>query len=183
MTNLQVVKGNHDQYYLNLLSGMEDEDILVKKYGSAYKGITKKITAANQEFVRNMPDDAMLYIEGKTIGIFHGSLIDSINGRVYPDTELLPTAGYEKYDYVVHGHTHYRMNRQIGATTVFNPGSIGQPRDRNGFSFATLLLPSGKLEFHEIIWNRSLLLEDIEANDQGNEKLKDILFRNEEKKL
>ena len=183
MKNLHVVKGNHDQYYLDLVAGMEDEHVLVKKYGSSYKDSAEKITTANQDFVRNMPEYAVLYIEGKTIGVFHGSLTNPINGRVYPDSELLEKAGSDKYDYVIHGHTHYRMNRQIGSTTVINPGSIGQPRDTNGFSFATLILPSGKFDFHEVVWDRQLLLKDIEMNDRGNEKLKDILFRNGEKKL
>ena len=119
-------------------------------------------------------------MERKTIGIFHGSLKDSINGRIYPDTELIMDDGYEKYDYVIHGHTHYQMLRNVHSTTIINPGSIGQPRDRHGFSFATLNLPSGEIDFHEVIWDRQLLIQDIEKYDVGNQKLIDILFRNEE---
>ncbi len=178
--NLYTVKGNHDQYYLDLYSTNENEDQLVRRYGNAYRGITQQISNENQVFIENMADHLVLELEGKTVGVFHGSLQNPINGRIYPDTELCMTDGYEQYDYVIHGHTHYRMVRHIDSTILMNPGSIGQPRDKNGFSFATLTLPNGKIDFHEIIFDRRLLIRDIEKYDKGNQKLIDILFRNEE---
>ncbi|ARJ39631.1 hypothetical protein SporoP8_12550 [Sporosarcina ureae] len=181
MKNLHAVKGNHDQYYLDYCLAEEDEDQLVKKYGNSYKGIMSRISADNQVFIENMPDSLILEMEGKRMGVFHGSVSDPINGRVYPDTTLLEADGYETFDYVIHGHTHYRMVRNLQSTTVINPGSIGQPRDTNGFSFATLTLPNGTVEFQEILWDRQLLIRDIETYDAGNQKLIDILFRNGER--
>lgn len=32
-------------------------------------------------------------------------------------------------DVIVLGHTHFPMLRRVGAKTVINPGSVGQPRD------------------------------------------------------
>lgn len=174
------LKGNHDQYYLDICLGLENEDRLVKKYGSSYKNITTKISVENKKFVENMMDSLVFNFGGKRIGVFHGSPMDPGNGRVYPDTDLLESDGYTNYDYVVLGHTHYRMVRHIGSTTVINPGSIGQPRDKNGFSFVTLTIPNGEIEFHEITWNKNELVKDIEINDMGNAKLIDILYRNEE---
>jgi len=179
MKNLYCIKGNHDQNYLNVCLGLEDENRFINKYGNSYKNISEKISAENRAFVENMQDSLELNCEGKRIGIFHGSPMDTLNERVYPDTEILESNKYKKYDYVILGHTHYRMVRYVGSTTVINPGSIGQPRDKNGFSFATLTIPDGEIKFHEIKFDRSKLVKDIEKNDKGNKKFIDILFKNE----
>jgi putative phosphoesterase len=180
--NLYCIKGNHDQNFLNICLGIEEEKRVVKKYGNSYKDIKGRISTTNKEFIENMKESLTITLEGKRIGVFHGSLTDGLNGRVYPDTEILEEDRnrYKEYDYVILGHTHYRMVKYIGSTMIINPGSIGQPRDRNGFSFAILNIPNGEIIFHEIQWDRSKLVKDIEKNDKGNKKLIDILFRNEE---
>lgn len=180
MDNLFSIKGNHEQFFLKGCLSLEDELRLINKFGSSYKDIKEKISCENKEFIKNMPDQLVLNFFGKSIAVFHGSPRDPINGRVYPDTEISDSNGYTSYDYVILGHTHYRMVRHIGSTTIINPGSLGQPRDKNGFSFATLTIPSGEIEFHEINWDRNLLVRDIRMNDNGNQKLIDILYRNEE---
>lgn len=180
MKNVYAVKGNHDQYYLELYSTAKNEDQLVKKYGNSYDGIKNRISSENRKYMERLPEYGVIHAEQKTIGIVHGSLKNPLHGRIYPDTELVENDGYGAYDYVIHGHTHYRMIRQIGSTTIINPGSIGQPRDKNGFSYATLTLADGKIEFHEIKWDRNLLIKDIKNYDDNNQKLIDILFRNEE---
>jgi predicted phosphodiesterase len=51
---------------------------------------------------------------------------------MYPDT---PTVKIENWlegvrcDYLVAGHTHVPMIRKLTGLTMFNPGSVGQPRD------------------------------------------------------
>lgn len=177
--NLYCIKGNHDQNYLNVCLGLDDENRLINKYGNSYKNIVKKVSIENKIFIENMKDTLELNYEGKNIGIFHGSPMEVLNGRVYPDTEILEPYEYQKYDYVILGHTHYRMVRYDNATTVINPGSVGQARDKNGFSFVTLSIPDGKIIFHEIEWDKRKLVKDIEMYDKGNKKLIDILFRNE----
>ncbi|WP_045519169.1 metallophosphoesterase family protein [Neobacillus niacini] len=180
MEHLSAIKGNHDQYFLNASMSQAEEKCLIDKFGYSYKDITIKISNENKEFVKNLSEQIELNFFGKRIGIFHGSPMDPLNGRVYPDTEISESDGYLKYDYVILGHTHYRMVRHIGSTTVINPGSLGQPRDKHGFSFAVLTIPEGEIEYHEIEWDRNLLVKDIEINDPGSQKLINILFRNEE---
>lgn len=179
MKNLYCIKGNHDQNYLNICLGLEDENKFIKKYGNSYRNILKKISDSNKAFLKNMLNSLELICEGKKIGAFHGSPTDGLSGRVYPDTVILESDIYKNYDYVILGHTHYRMVKYLDSTTIINPGSIGQARDKNGFSFATLIIPGGEIKFHEIQWDRSKLIKDIEKNDKGNDKLIDILFRNE----
>lgn len=179
MENLFSIKGNHDQFFLNVCINLDNEIRLVNKFGNSYKNITKRISNENKDFVESLPDQLVLNFVGKSIAVFHGSPKDPVNGRVYPDTEISESDGFTSYDYVILGHTHYPMVRHIGSTIIINPGSIGQSRARSGCSFATLTIPSGEIEFHEIKWNKELLAKDIEMYDSGNQKLIDILFRNE----
>ena len=60
MKNLSTVKGNHDQYYIDLCSTSENEFELVKKYGNSYKGIVNRISAENQTFIDSMPESLVM---------------------------------------------------------------------------------------------------------------------------
>lgn len=179
IVNLYSIKGNHDINYLNICLKLESEKIFIDKYGSSYKNIAKKISVANHNFIENMADYLELNFNDIKIGIFHGSPINHLSGRVYPDTEITEFDIYKNYDYIILGHTHYRMLRNLGLTVIINPGSIGQPRDKNGSSFATLTLPSGEIQFYQIKWEKSKLVSEIKKNDKSNQKLIDILFRDE----
>lgn len=88
-------------------------------------------------------------IGGKRITMFHGSHRDC-GEYVYPQNAVMNEFGTLGADYVVHGHTHCAMKRQVNGTLVINPGSAGQPRDPgNGFrsSYAILDTQSGEVTF------------------------------------
>jgi predicted phosphodiesterase len=53
----------------------------------------------------------------------------------------------QRYDYVLHGHTHVPRDESIGRTKVINPGALFSA-DR--FTIAFLQPESGALEFVEI---------------------------------
>lgn len=53
----------------------------------------------------------------------------------------------QKYDYVLHGHTHLTRNELIGKTRIINPGALFAA-DR--FTVAFLTPESGEVEFVEI---------------------------------
>ena len=179
IVNLYAVKGNHDRNYLSIHSKLEEETSFIYKYGSSYDNVVNKISDNNHLFIENLSDYLELNYDGLKIGVFHGCPTNYFNGRVYPDTKITATKTYENYNYIILGHTHHRMLRKLGSTVVINPGSIGQPRDRNGFSFATLTLPNGEIQFYEVKWDKSKLVNEIIKNDGYNQKLIDILFRDE----
>jgi uncharacterized protein len=53
-------------------------------------------------------------VDGRSIALFHGD---------YPQlVDALVTCG--RYDAVFHGHTHLRVNEQVGKTLSLNPGSL-----------------------------------------------------------
>ena len=70
-----------------------------------------------------------------------------------------------EYDYLILAHTHYRFLQKVGKTTVINPGSLGQPRDKNGFSYCVLDTKTGSCTFKNVNPNISELLEEVQKKD------------------
>lgn len=171
------VLGNHDKMYLDLEKGEIHEEELVKRYGSTYSNIQDKITEENKEFLRKIPIGLEFLCDGKCIGVFHGSPIDPINGRIYPDAKDEDIIIYKKFDYLLLGHTHHKMIRQKEKTIIINPGSLGQQRDGKGCSYIILDTLNEKIEFFTVEYNVNKLIELVDEWDLGNERLKEVLTR------
>src|SRR5947207_1367831 len=74
-----------------------------------------------------------LELAGKTLAFTHGD-----------DTGLLRDLEVSgAYDYLFHGHTHQRADRQAGPTRVINPGAMQRARVK---TFAVLDLGTGVVE-------------------------------------
>ena len=79
-------------------------------------------------------------IDGRLFLAVHGSIQDPYWGKIGPEADH---SGYEKYDYVLSGHTHlahafpvfYKTGnaryRNQKRTFFINPGSVGQPRNHD----------------------------------------------------
>lgn len=160
LPGLTAIKGNHEKYYLR---GERKEELL-NKYGSSYD---LKLTQCQRQYIEHLPEHAELFIDGKRIGIFHGGPEDSLEQRIYPDSQFFSSTMGLEYDYLIIAHTHYRLIKKTGKTTVINPGSLGQPRDRNGFSYCLLNTENGACVFKTIEVNiRNLLcqVKDIDSD-------------------
>lgn len=179
--NISCILGNHDKFFLDIVDGKLDENVLINKYGNTYKGIKDRIAKENIQFLRTLKKHLILKYNNINIGVFHGSPIKELDGRIYPDTEIEDTSKYECYDYVILGHTHHKMVKKIKNTTIINPGSLGQQRDGRGCSYVILDFNLNCFEFKTVEYNIETLVSDIDFFDKGNEKLKEVLFRKNNK--
>ena len=132
---LLAVKGNHDQYLLKTLSGEMDAGSLADLYGAAYVSHYRKGAI---EYLRSLVERIEVVLDGLSIIVVHGTPIDPLEGRLYPDAPLGDALDLEGYDMVICGHTHYPMQRDARGTIWLNPGSLGQPRDGGGFSYCVI---------------------------------------------
>lgn len=131
--------GNHEKAVIN-----EDYNRFSSKRGVESAKHTR----------RELAEDSLLYlneVEGKsgfqeftfcnqTYLAIHGSLEDPYWKAISPDSNL---HGYEKYDYVLSGHSHHPhvfsafysaedpALRNKKRTVFINPGSVGQPRNHD----------------------------------------------------
>lgn len=171
--------GNHDRCFLELMDGLRNVESLSQKYGSSYVRClcTGAISEENVAFLRSLKPQVQLDMDGLNIAAFHGSPLDPLNGRVYPDTPVEAAELYAPYDFVVLGHTHHKMVRTLGNTTLLNPGSLGQQRDGRGCSYATLDTCTRTISFQVVEYGISSLLGEIEANDPDKPFLASVLTR------
>lgn len=160
MPDLLAVKGNHDKYYLS----QGDKTHLIDKYGSSH---TFVLPAEQTDFIESLPDFFEITIQGKRIGIFHGGPDDYTEQRIYPDSDIDFGVWQEVYDIVILGHTHYRLKRQAGNTLIINPGSLGQPRDGEGFSYCILDLDDNSCCFKTVEADVDELLSQVKEHDEG----------------
>ena len=178
MERLICLLGNHDLYFLNLLNSPEMETSLVSKYGSSYTNKFKSlVTKRDIDFLKTMKTSYSLTCNDLKLFFCHGTPLDYLNGRLYPDGNINLELADLNYDYIFLGHTHHKMLRKLNNITVANPGSLGQQRDGKGCSY--LIFDSQDLsnEYKNITFDMAPLLKEIELNDPEKENLKSVLLR------
>lgn len=175
--NLIWLKGNHDAYAVDAYRGLLDEAYLVYNYGHSYEKLTSKYSNELIEFIDAKPEYVPLRDGSKKIGIFHGTPDDPLEGRLYPDKHVITQELYFAYDIVILGHTHCRMVRTEGGTLIVNAGSLGQPRDGNGYGFVVIDTDAFQVTYYTIEIDTAALYCQIDRYDPGLLKLKEVLMR------
>ncbi len=177
LKNLVWIIGNHDKYAVNVYSKIEDPIKYIENYGHSYDQILADCRSDQIDRIRRLPDYFILQLLGKKIGVFHGTPEDYTCGRLYPNELSNLSTVYNEYDYVILGHTHFRMNYKYGHTTIINPGSLGQHRDGKGFGYFILDLERDVGKFVNVEIDLEPLYKEIDVNDKRLIKLKDVLER------
>ncbi len=132
------IMGNHDAslaYGIDCQCSQEMHELSVY----TLENITKKfLDKKSVDFIRGWKNQMRIEFDSTVIYATHASPYDNlfqyVNGQkgeeIYRDPKM---AGY---DYIFLGHTHYPM---MIKNFVLNPGSVGQPRDRDKRSSYILL--------------------------------------------
>ncbi len=164
--------------YLDAMSDSALRQTAVSKYGSSYKSPN----CETAEYIRALPEVMHLQVGRFSVMLLHGSPIDPLYDRIYPDTplEFLPLA----YDFLFTGHTHYQMERtHPNACRIVNPGSLGQPRDGRGFSYCMVDFTTGEVERRRVEPDLTALYAQIAERDPQMPYLRDVLKRNGRQRL
>jgi putative phosphoesterase len=174
-----IVRGNHEDM---LKKARTDDDFLVQvdtKYGTGLRSAIEQLTDNQLDELCNLPHPLEIEIDGCKILLCHGAPWDN-NKYVYPDSplETFEQCAQSAYDLVVLGHTHYSMRHDIGSTIIGNPGSVGQPRNRQpGAHWALYDTESRALEFFNESYDCSELVEECRVNSPELPYLAEILTR------
>lgn len=139
------VLGNHDQAVLTGETTWFNEAA-----ARSIEWTRRVISPASIGYLSSLPDHLRLQREGVPILMVHGSPDDPLGEYVYPKTHR---DLFERYledqfvDLLALGHTHQPFVAETAKGTVFNPGSVGQPRQGvSGAFFAIVTLDAGKAE-------------------------------------
>ena len=175
----QMVRGNHEDY---LRRARKDSQVLAefnKTYGYGLKDALDQLDATQLDKLTSLPHPLAIEIDGLSILLCHGAPWDN-DCYIYPDAsdELLGKCLSGNHDVVVLGHTHYPMLRKIGETTIVNPGSVGQPRNRKpGAHWAVLDTINGEIEFRNELYDPAVLVAQCLERNADLPYLSEVLTR------
>lgn len=161
----ELIRGNHDQLLLDIIDHKKDEASAVSTYGLSYYDSLNHYSETAVSVLRSSIGLIDISLDGIRIAVVHGSIDDHLNGRVYPDTLIEDNAKYEDYDFIVCGHTHFKMKRKIGKCLVVNPGALGQPRDGNVPSYLILDTKNRKVYFKECEYPTEEIIKEIKDKE------------------
>lgn len=122
------VRGDHDHA---VVSG--DFEFLRSPLSEIAKWTRKKLGARELKFLGSLPTHRELKVNGFKVSLVHGSWQNPLKGRVLPSAtrELAESVKDIDADVLIVGHTHIPFQRMILGKLLINPGSVGQPRDRD----------------------------------------------------
>jgi len=177
--NKYIVRGNHEDM---LISARSDPSYLAKvdaRYGSGLRIAIEQLDTQQLDELSGLPHPVELVIDDCKILLCHGTPWDN-DCYVYPDAkkELLARCAIQEFDLVVLGHTHYPMQHTIDYTIVVNPGSVGQPRNRQpGAHWAVFDTVNRSIEFCQEQYDSSVLLQECQQRDPELPYLAEVLVR------
>ncbi|MGE5654494.1 MAG: metallophosphoesterase family protein [Bacillota bacterium] len=92
-----------------------------------------KVTDENKLWLRNLPQEMRLEIEGRSIWLVHGSprRNNEYLTAQFPEHELASFLTAGEADILLCAHTHLAYHRQVGDGHVINVGSAGKPKHGN----------------------------------------------------
>lgn len=131
--SFDLIKGNHEEMLLKIIDNDLSLTKISAKYGKGHKEALEKLSNSNIQMLRNLADNKELFIDGISILMTHGSPWKK-NLYIYPDADQKTLIKFDKYKYdiILFGHTHYSCFFKTEIGFAFNPGSVGQSRERGG---------------------------------------------------
>lgn len=164
MKNLYAIAGNHEKNYISCMDNNNNKKIFIDKYGSSYN---IHLSPQKMNYIMHLPDHQNIFAEEKKIGLFHSGELIFGEKRIYPDTFLKHEKQIDQYNYIFLGHTHYRLQKRLGNTQIINPGSLGQPRDGMGFSYAILDTQTDAVIFKSVELDIYHMLQAVKEKDEN----------------
>lgn len=157
------IKGNHDQLLLEKkaplnpptywIAAKQNEADLLKKYPESI------------EWLKSLSFNSKFRLDGISFNIVHGTPVDKENGRFYPDDNDIYPWFPEKNEILLSGHTHYPFLKDLRPSRgiIFNPGSVGQPRDGNPMpSWSYLNTDNLEFKFKRSVYNNFEVMKLLE---------------------
>ena len=149
------VLGNSDAFLLDADAGREPttpRQLEVREWSNARLGPERL------EFLRSFAPVVEVPLGGAALRAFHGSPsdFDDVLLPSLDEDEFRRLLGVPETEFMAGGHVHLQWQRRYGATTFFNPGSVGlsydhvQPADDFRFdhfaAYAVLSVEDGRTE-------------------------------------
>ncbi len=135
----RAVRGNHEACLLGGPAAPPEPSPLY------HLGFTRRhLSADNLRWLGGLPEELTFRWDALQVRVRHASPWDLVT-YLYPDADALRRVVLGPGELLLLGHTHHPMERAAAAGRLLNPGSVGQPRDRDPrASYALLDTASGE---------------------------------------
>ncbi len=177
--DVEYIRGNHEIMLKEMILGTTTKQSIITKYGHGLAIAEEQLTEDQIDFLISLPDFKFVQAGTKTLLLCHGTPWDR-DEYLYPDCpeNIFDKCNSKGTDFLFCGHTHYQMIKKLSYTTIINPGSVGQPRDRlQGAAWATIRLDCEEVKLHREPYDFSSLFVQIEKNDPLSEYHKEVFTR------
>lgn len=140
---ISTVMGNYDDAVGNMrfICGCDYKDEKSQAHGEASIVWTKENTSEeNKEFLRSLPHEIRLDVNGKKVLLVHGSP-GTLNEYIFKETpagKMLEYLEQGRTEILICGHTHIPYHAVLGDKHIINAGSVGKPK--HGDSRATYVI-------------------------------------------
>jgi len=181
--NIPTIRGNHD----NAVAFKAD-----CQCGYKYKHLsiaTREYTwgvldQSQMEYLQKLPLVIKEEIDGMKLFFTHASprsMFEYIKPET-PDEDIMAMLADPMepvdFEFLVVGHSHIPMNRKLGALTIINPGSVGQPRDGDTRAGCAVFdTDTGEVEFLRLDYDIDAVCAKIEERMPHADELAGILKR------
>ena len=150
------IRGNHERA---LLTG--DTSDFNWHAACALQWTSNTISRENLDYISKLKDTETISVDDVEIFLAHGSPNDP-DEYVYPEDVEPGLLAMTSSDILVLGHTHIQFKKEFKEGIIINPGSVGQPRDKNPASaFAILDTDTKRIELKRTGYDREKVIEDM----------------------
>ena len=176
---IYIVRGNHEDMLARACLSTEELERITSQYGPGIEIALRQLSDSDIEWLTKLPHPLEITDFDRSILLCHGSP-RAIDEYVYPDTsfEDIMMSMSQVPDIIIMGHTHYPYINQLNGCLILNPGSVGQPRNRQpGAHWA--LLDTQTLAVQAFIepYDVSVLIESCQQHASAFPYLQQVLSR------
>ena len=143
------IAGNTDKRVLSILKGNPPGKPRKEEKRVMYYWTCEKLLPDNREYLKSLPEEAVVTMEGLRIRIIHGDFDgeeENASSPGNPESRFRTLAKESPFQAYILGHTHIPFHSIVDGVHFINPGSVGRPFDGDPrSSFAVLTVSSGKI--------------------------------------
>ena len=180
---IPTIRGNHDNavaFKVDCQCGYKYKHLSVATREYTWEILDR----SRMEYLQKLPLLIKEEIDGKRLYLTHASprsMFEYIKPET-PDEDIRAMLAdpMEPVDakFLIVGHSHIPMNRKLGDLTIINPGSVGQPRDRDTRAGCAVFdTETGEVEFLRLDYDIDAVCAKIEEKMPHAEELTGILRR------